>query len=508
MNSTNGNQSNAIPPMESMMKCMTVVEDGSRIAFACYDEQKNEIVLEESPTSGHDTEAIVQSFMSATRPTLILISSKVASNVPLLNLLTRNPSSSIVDGGGGRQPRPPSQGARNNDASSNSNGQNQNQNQIQMSTSTSLNPNRSIPYQMLKSSAFDLRKSKSLILNKLRVMSLLHRNSNRNMRNPNRNFDPQNSNHRETHQMDIQYQSLGPSSTNAAPPSRYNSLASVVNFDSTSLVKALGALLNYLQSTIFRLEEGSTVTIHSIRYCECSKYMRIDPTTLKALHIFATEHHPLIAKGQGKEKEGYSLFTLLDRTRSKVGKQCLREWMSKPLLDPVEIKKRHDGINLFLKPVFSAPVANLLKSLQLVGAVDKILLRMQKCHSIPMDFIILCRTLSAAVSIVHVLERDFKSQLLASGDGFGPPQDDMLSDSRVERDDNLQNEISFLDRILDRCHISELQDLHERIISIVDQEATIEKKESVVIHYGFHEELDNAKEAFDVLDGTFSSMYD
>ena len=480
---------------------MTVVEDGSRIAFACYDEQKNEIVLEESPTSGHDTEAIIQSFMSATRPTLILISSKVASNVPLLNLLTRDPSS-VVDDGRGRQPMPPSQGTRKNDASSNSNEQNQN------STSTTLNPNRSIPYQMLKSSAFDLRKSKSLILNKLRVMSLLHRTSNRNMSNPNRNFNEQSGNYRETHQIDFQNQSLGHSSANVAQPSRYHSLASVVNFDSPSLVKALGALLNYLQSTIFRLEEGSTVTIHAIRYCECSKYMRIDPTTLQALHIFATEHHPLIAKGQGKEKEGYSLFTLLDRTRSKIGKQCLREWMSKPLLDPVEIKKRHDGINLFLKPVFSAPVSNLLKSLQLVGAVDKILLRMQKCHSVPMDFIVLCRTLSAAVSIVHVLERDFKGQLLASSDGFGPPQDIMLSDSTAERDNNLENEISFLDRILDRCHISELQDLHERIISIVDQEATIEKKESVVIHYGFHEELDNAKEAFDVLDGTYSSTYD
>ncbi len=456
------------------MKCMTVVEDGSNIAFACYDEQKNEIILEESPTSGYDTESIVQSFMSATRPTLVLMSSKIAANAPLLNILTSSP---------------PAAGASHTASNNNT-------------RSTSAGANAAIPYQMLKSSAFDLRKCKSLILNKLRVMSLLHRS------NSNRHNSDRGSRH-----MDFQNHPLGQSSSAAlatlaaAPPSRYNSLASIVNFDSTSLVKALGGLLSYLQNTIFRLEEGSTITIHAIKYCESSKYMRIDPATLKALHIFATEHHPLIAKGHGKDKEGYSLFTLLDRTKSKVGKQCLREWMSKPLLDPVEIRKRHDGINLFLKPMFSASVSNLLKSLQIVGAVDKILLRMQKCHSAPMDFIILCRTLSAAVSIVNILERDFKGQLLGLANGLHPPKDNMISENIIDEtnnnnNNNVENEILFLDRILIRCHVSELQDLHERIISIIDQEATIEKKDSVVIHYGFHEELDNAKEAFDVLDGT------
>ena len=34
------------PPMEASMVCMTVVEDGPSIAFACYDEERNEILLE------------------------------------------------------------------------------------------------------------------------------------------------------------------------------------------------------------------------------------------------------------------------------------------------------------------------------------------------------------------------------------------------------------------------------------------------------------------------------
>ncbi|MGK3733408.1 MAG: hypothetical protein ACI8RD_006762 [Bacillariaceae sp.] len=45
--------------------------------------------------------------------------------------------------------------------------------------------------------------------------------------------------------------------------------------------------------------------------------MTISPSTFSALHIFSTEHHPLIAKGQGNSKEGFSLYSLLDRTKSK-----------------------------------------------------------------------------------------------------------------------------------------------------------------------------------------------
>ena len=307
----------SIPPMESTMKCMTVVEEGSRIAFACYDEQQNEIILEESQTNNHDIETVVQSFLSATRPTLVLISAKLASNALLLDLITNVPS---MDNNSPQDPR------------------------------QSLRPSNSIPYQLLKSSAFDLRHCKSLILNKLRVMSLLHHQS----RQSSNGYDMASN---------FQNHATSVMQTKAIRPLRYNSLASVVDFDSSSLVRALGSLLTFLQNTIFRLEEGSTITIHAIKYCQCSKYMKIDPTTLKALHIFSTEHHPLIAKGHGKEKEGYSLFTLLDRTKSKLGKQCLREWMSKPLLDPVEIRKRHDGIDLFLRPNFSSSVSKVMSEI-------------------------------------------------------------------------------------------------------------------------------------------------
>jgi hypothetical protein len=45
---TNPNNDSASSPMEATLKCMTVVEEGSKISFACYDEEKNEIIMEQN----------------------------------------------------------------------------------------------------------------------------------------------------------------------------------------------------------------------------------------------------------------------------------------------------------------------------------------------------------------------------------------------------------------------------------------------------------------------------
>lgn len=440
------------PPMEPTLKCMTVVEEGTKISFACYDEEKNEIIIEQNRINGQDTERAVQAFIAATRPNLVLISSKIAANAPLVELLTQNPPLGDQDPNVHPQQQQPS-----------------------------------IPYQLLKSKAFDLKSCKQLILNKLRVMTLLKRSSQRS----NNSYGNRN----QTYNL-----SQGGHMNDASAPSSYHSLASIVDFDSPILLRALGALLCFLQGTAFRLEEGSTVTVNTIRYVRSSQYMRIDTATLHALHIFSTEHHPLVAKGPGKGKEGFSLYTLLDRTKSKIGKSCLKEWMLKPLLDPAAIRERQDGVELFLKQSCRETVSTLMSHLHKVGAVDKILLRMQKCHSAPMDFIVLSKTLSAAISIFAILNGELRN-IIAQEQANDSFQEGHLSESRKN--------FAVVDRILHPCRVPVLQDLHERLVSIVDHEATAETKESVVIHYGFHEELDNAKEMFDNLDGktTRSVLY-
>lgn len=101
------------------------------------------------------------------------------------------------------------------------------------------------------------------------------------------------------------------------------------------------------------------------------------------------------------------------------------------------------------------------------------------------------------VSIFKILSGDAQNKIFAAlNDCQDPTQ-------KQEMEVMARNQLSFIHEILNNCHVSVLQDLLERITSIVDQEATIDAKDSVVIHHGFHEELDNAKESFDTLDGKY-----
>jgi len=459
--------------MEASMTCMSVVEEGSQIAFACYNEETNDILLEQSYANGHDTEQVVERFLAVARPNLILVGNKVVANEGLLYVLTR-PAALV----------PEEASSQGHDASTNM------QPQSAASTSQRSAQNRATPYRLLKTSAFEIRQCRTLILEKLRVLSLLRRQqASRSTQHaggeqPNR---------------ERRFQNAPWSGQQVFGVSSYHSLASVIDFDSSVQVRALGALLSFLQSTIFRLEEGETVTVNSINQAKTAMFMRINASTLRALHIFSTEHHPLMAKGYGHTKEGFSLFTLLDRTKSKVGRQRLKEWMLKPLLDRKEISRRHDGVELFLRPEFQTSVGSLLNLLEKIGPVDRILSRMQKCNAAPMDFVVLSRTLSSALAITDLLTNAFLAKLAAV---------DSNQQRQGNQDANLLEAaaryVAFLETIVQDCCVSVMRDLEERITSIVDEALTIEEKSTVVIQTGFHEDLDAAKQTFENLDGKYT----
>jgi DNA mismatch repair protein MSH5 len=437
-------------PQEATMTAVSVVEEGSQIAFACYDEANNMITIEQSHANGYDTEEMIELFYAATRPNMVLLNNKSASNASLLHILTRPPPQA-----------PPEEEQEEEGAPS------QPQQQF-----FPVDPNSSIPYRLLRTGAFDLNKCKTVILQKLRVIDLLRARPNQQQEN--------------NGQFDVPVGHFEASS--------YHAIASVVDFDSSVLVRALGSLMSFLQSTLFRLEEGNTVTVNSIVQANSSMFMRISSSTLSALHIFATEHHPLLAKGQGHSKEGFSLFSLLDRTKSKLGRQCLRDWMLKPLVDREAIQQRQDGVEMFLRNEFQAPTGVLLTHLEKVGAIDRILLRMSKCQTAGVDFMVLVRSLSAALTICHSLETMFIPKLTALIQGY-QGGNETASDAVT-----FQNYLEFCQSIFQRCYVQSLRDVLARITDIIDEEATIEEKDSVIIKLGFHEELDCAKEKFDSLD--------
>ena len=421
---------------------LSVVTDGPRICFAAYNADSREIWIEECLANGYEVAAVVERVIFLLQPTLILVSKKIVANPDLLTILTTLAATGKA-----------------NDYHDCDNIMKTEDTGAEQDITTRR---RSIPYQALKSSTFDVRTCKALILQKLMVQSISRQQHVRLWRDPGRYFPGQHHPH--------------PNFT----VSRYHALASIIDLESSVQLQALGALLSYLDRTLFPTSEGGYIVVKDIVHGNISLYMNVSPATLSALHIFATERHPLLAaKGTGNAKEGFSLFSLMDNTKSKVGRQRLREWMLKPLVDVEAIVRRQDGVELFLLPDFQDAVGTILVLLERVGGVDKIIRRMEKCVTQAQDFTILVRSIKAALQVCEILQHDILWSLENTSGG-----------------EDAGYYIVFIHDLLNRCAPSALQELSEKLAAAVDEVATNQWESSIVLRDGYCEELDMLRDKY------------
>ena len=274
------------------------------------------------------------------------------------------------------------------------------------------------------------------------------------------------------------------------------------------------------------------MVINDLKRLDVQLYMHVPAATLAALHIFKKEHHPLAAvkgggggSGSNAAKEGFSLFSLLDYTQSKPGRQLLKEWMLQPLLDIDMIRQRQDGVQLFLQPELQTLGASLLEWLRRMAAPQPLIFRIQKCAAQPRDYLQILKSLAAVLSMCDLLREqvlyelehacamgnddnneDNEENRLHNGD-----EDDSGGDvEKLKGNDNfhqanqpiLRRFVAFVQNILHRCHVHELYELHERILATLDDDAT-EEFGSVVIRQGFSATLDQYKSQYQALNGTY-----
>ena len=109
------------------------------------------------------------------------------------------------------------------------------------------------------------------------------------------------------------------------------------------MCSAAGAVLAFMkeQHAADEMARGP-FTMGGMRVHLPSAFMMIDQMTLRSLDIFKFDMHQNMMGG--KAKEGLSLFSILDRTKSTVGRKLLRHWMCKPVLDSDVILDRHDMV--------------------------------------------------------------------------------------------------------------------------------------------------------------------
>lgn len=133
-------------------------------------------------------------------------------------------------------------------------------------------------------------------------------------------------------------------------------LKSVLDFQRPTLLSAIGGLIcHLLHSAIFAQLESdrlySPVLIHSIRPIPDTDLVRVDLLTRESLSIFVSEAHPSAGGGPrpggARAKEGFSVFSLMNQTRTPGGARMLREWMENPVKELELIQERLDHVEYF-----------------------------------------------------------------------------------------------------------------------------------------------------------------
>ena len=102
------------------------------------------------------------------------------------------------------------------------------------------------------------------------------------------------------------------------------SIHSMIDFHDQAAVRASGALVGYAQKN--NLVGTELNAIHSF---DLNEYLLVDRNSLSSLEVFKVEEHPSVIRGRGRQKQGFSLFSLLDRSRCALGRQALRGWILK-----------------------------------------------------------------------------------------------------------------------------------------------------------------------------------
>ena len=216
--------------------------------------------------------------------------------------------------------------------------------------------------------------------------------------------------------------------------------ASGLGADSAS---AVAGLLRYLMHT----QKSSIEFIDRLSIYSLKDYMDIDLATRRNLEICETM--------RDKAKHG-SLLWVLDRTNTSMGARRLKQWLEKPLINPIEINKR----------------------LYSVGELkDNTMLREELAHTLYGIYDI--SRIMTRVSLRSVTPRDLSS--LRASLMLLPEMKYIMSRAKSD----------LLCELYSRLDI--MQDIFELLDSAIVKEPSISVKDGGVIADGFNDELDELR---------------
>ena len=176
-----------------------------------------------------------------------------------------------------------------------------------------------------------------------------------------------------------------------------SSLAEIKLADKPYAVYAVGAMITYLEHT----QKTSLTYINTINTYAVNQYMDIDVNTRRNLEITETM--------RDKSKRG-SLLWVLDNTQTSMGARLLKQWVEKPLINPLEINKRLQSVKELTDNIMLRD--ELAQVLSGTYDISRIISRLSLGTVTPKDLIALKMTLLQLPQLEYVLS-DVKSPMLS-----------------------------------------------------------------------------------------------
>ena len=206
---------------------------------------------------------------------------------------------------------------------------------------------------------------------------------------------------------------------------------------------AVSAMIKYLEHTQkSRVSYVDTLTVYGTK-----EYMDIDSSTRRNLEITETMRE--------KARRG-SLLGVLDRTKTSMGARKLKQWLEKPLINPIEINKRLYSVEELSKNIMLCD--ELRELLSGIYDMSRIMSRISLNSASPRDMVALKASLLKLPELNYLLAKTTSPMLSEMNKNF-----DLMSD------------------------IAELLD------AAISDDAPISLKDGYVIKGGYNQELDELR---------------